>query len=602
MFDGIKTVPSYLYFFRRFVMKLPNWFLRAIKNEDDRKRGELGLIKSTDRVDVVCENCGIVLNNLVKSRLVKRNVDNPNYKILCKQCSLRTNQIETGTKFGDLTVIKEVEQRTNRNNRRRILCKCSCGREVEPFLENLLSGATTSCGKHNMNSILASKARGKKTDPNVGDVFGKLTILERIDEKDSGNKIRIKFKCRCECGRIKLVYKRSLLSGVTTSCGCCLKQFPSWFVNLLANQKDKERAINGDIASTEMLDFVCEECGNVFNRMVGKVIHVISGEKALSCRCDNCRIKETEGELEIKEFLKGLGFNDNDIIRNSRELLNNGQEIDFYVKSKNIGIEYNGDFWHSEEKRGTYYHRDKFLASEASNIHLIQIFESDWLNNKDKIKNVLKDLLIQPRRIFARKCKIVKVDADDAKTFYDKYHLQGYTKSCQINYGLVYQRKLIAVMGFGSSNYHSMNKEGSSERNDNSRFELHRYALAFGYSVVGGASKLLKAFEREYNPSYMLSYSCNDWFRGEMYEKLGFKFTGHCSPRYYWVKRDEILNREECQLKKLSVKYPELYKEAIEKNASNKENYIMTSLGYVKISRSGTKRWEKFYHKEYDEI
>ena len=129
-------------------MKLPEWFLRAIKNDDDRKRGELGLIKSDDRIDVVCENCGVTLNNLVRSRLVKRNLENPNYRILCKQCSLRTTNVEVGTKFGDLTVIKEVEQRTNRNNRRRVLCKCVCGREVSPFLENLMSGATTSCGKH----------------------------------------------------------------------------------------------------------------------------------------------------------------------------------------------------------------------------------------------------------------------------------------------------------------------------------------------------------------------------------------------------------------------------------------------------------------------
>ena len=581
-------------------MRLPDWFLKAIKNNEDRIRGELGLIKATDRIDVVCENCGAILNNLVKSRLVKKNLNNPNYRILCKQCSLRTNQIETGTKFGDLTVIKEIDQRTNKNNRRRMLCKCSCGREVMPLLENLLSGATTSCGKHSINSILASKEKSKKTDPSIGDVFGKLTILERIDEKDRAGHVRIKFKCMCECGRIKIIAKRSLLQGMTVSCGCCLKKFPMWFIDLLASEKDKKRAIKGDIASTELLDFYCEECGNVFNRMVGKVIHVNSCERALSCRCEKCRIKETEGEIEIKSFLKELGFKDDDIIRNSRELLNNGQEIDFYIKSRNLGIEYNGDFWHSEEKRGAYYHRDKFMASEVAKVHLVQIFESDWLNNKEKIKNVLKDLLVKPTQIFARKCKVVKVEHNDAKEFYNKYHLQGNSKSCSINYGLVYNRELIAVMGFGSSNYHAMYKNDSLERKDGTRFELHRFAVKFGISVVGGASKLLTAFEREYNPSYMLSYSANDWFCGDMYKKLGFSFTGYCTPRYYWVKRDEMLNREECQLKKLSVRYPELYKESIDKNVSNKESYIMSSLGYVKISRAGTKRWEKFYHKEYD--
>lgn len=46
---------------------------------------------------------------------------------------------------------------------------------------------------------------------NIGDKFGKLTILELID-----NKI---IKCLCDCGNIKNIIKSNLISGKSQSCG-----------------------------------------------------------------------------------------------------------------------------------------------------------------------------------------------------------------------------------------------------------------------------------------------------------------------------------------------------------------------------------------------
>lgn len=45
----------------------------------------------------------------------------------------------------------------------------------------------------------------------VGKVFGRLTVLERVDGKN--------WKCRCSCGTEKIVH-RSNLYGTTRSCGC----------------------------------------------------------------------------------------------------------------------------------------------------------------------------------------------------------------------------------------------------------------------------------------------------------------------------------------------------------------------------------------------
>ena len=143
-------------------------------------------------------------------------------------------------------------------------------------------------------------------------------------------------------------------------------------------------------------------------------------------------------------------------------------------------------------------------------------------------------------------------------------------------------------MGFGSSAYHNRkNREGD--------YELHRFVTKNNICVVGGASKLLKQFEKDYHPNFLLSYSWNDWFTGGVYQKLGFRFDGNVHPDYYWYKDGENIPKRKCRLKDLEKLYPELYKEALEKNASNKEDFVMQSLGSVKVHRSGAKRWVKEY-------
>lgn len=52
-------------------------------------------------------------------------------------------EISADATFGELTVVKEVE---SVSNKRRFLCKCSCGAEPVVRLDHLRSGHTQSCG------------------------------------------------------------------------------------------------------------------------------------------------------------------------------------------------------------------------------------------------------------------------------------------------------------------------------------------------------------------------------------------------------------------------------------------------------------------------
>ena len=54
----------------------------------------------------------------------------------------------------------------------------------------------------------------------IGKKFGRLTVISF----SHSNGYRKYFLCKCECGKEKIIYKGSLLSGRTLSCGCFQKE------------------------------------------------------------------------------------------------------------------------------------------------------------------------------------------------------------------------------------------------------------------------------------------------------------------------------------------------------------------------------------------
>ncbi|MFQ9075741.1 MAG: hypothetical protein ACLR5J_08865 [Lachnospiraceae bacterium] len=77
------------------------------------------------------------------------------------------------------------------------------------------------CGKDffsdHCNTLYCPTCRNAKIIKNehVGERFGKLTVLSDY----SLNSLRYA-RCKCDCGRIKIVNYKSLKAGLTTSCGC----------------------------------------------------------------------------------------------------------------------------------------------------------------------------------------------------------------------------------------------------------------------------------------------------------------------------------------------------------------------------------------------
>ena len=224
-------------------------------------------------------------------------------------------------------------------------------------------------------------------------------------------------------------------------------------------------------------------------------------------------------EKEIGKLLDGLGI---EYLTNDRSILD-GKEIDIYIPTKKIGIEFNGDYWHSSLFQEKTYHFDKSKLAESKGIRLIHIYEYEWNTMKDKIIQLLKIALgIAENKIYARKCEIREITNQEAKILNDKVHLQGH-RNAQVTYGLYYHGELVQLMSFSRTHY-NRNLKG-----DNS-WEIIRGCPGSNNIVVGGVSKLFSRFIRDYDPDEVFSYCDFNKFDGKSYEAIGMKFVGYTGP------------------------------------------------------------------------
>ena len=102
-------------------------------------------------------------------------------------------------------------------------------------------------------------------------------------------------------------------------------------------------------------------------------------------------------------------------------------ELDIVIPQKNIAIELDGLYWHSDVNGGKdkNYHLNKTLLCGQENIRLIHIFEDEWRKKKKIVKGRLKHILGKDDyRIYGRKCEIKNINDNLKSKFLNKYHIQ----------------------------------------------------------------------------------------------------------------------------------------------------------------------------------
>lgn len=227
-----------------------------------------------------------------------------------------------------------------------------------------------------------------------------------------------------------------------------------------------------------------------------------------------------------------------EILRHDRNLLD-GKELDIFVPEFNIGIEFNGDYWHSDLKCSKNQHFNKAIRAQQKGVHLIFIWEHEWLDTmqRAKLEKFFKILFNQvTEKIYARNCMIKQISNSEAAPFNAVTHLQGH-RNAQITYGLFYKDQLVQLMSFSRTKYNK------NLRNDN-EWEIIRGCPGSNNIVVGGVSKLFKHFIQDYRPNKVFSYCDFNKFNGHSYELLGMKFIGYTGPDLKYKLQDgTVVNR-----------------------------------------------------------
>jgi hypothetical protein len=319
-------------------------------------------------------------------------------------------------------------------------------------------------------------------------------------------------------------------------------------------------------------------CGTIFQI---KRNNLYDRLKINTCLCTICypineskSIKEKELINWLKEIILCSDEHKIEFIEGDRNVLD-GKELDIYIPSKKLAIEFNGLYWHSEHFKEKNYHLDKSLKCQEKGIRLLHIWEDEWVYKQEIVKSIILNKLgLIKEKVYARQCDIRFIDDSKlVRHFLDNNHIQGYSQS-SIKLGLYYQNELISLMTFGYRH-----------TNSKKEFELIRFCNKINLNVIGAASKLFNYFKKNYQFTDLISYSDFRLFDGKMYETLGFSKQYLSLPDYFWCKDLERRHR-------FNFNKQKLIREGFDSNKTEVE--IMHERGYYRIFGCGQYRWKSY--------
>jgi len=300
------------------------------------------------------------------------------------------------------------------------------------------------------------------------------------------------------------------------------------FVLILKNKNIDVSFSKDDYCSHDgIYEFKCNYCNSSFSRSIESKYKLRPQNIYCGCQSKGTSVKEKqlfdlisyETKIPNKRFSK-----DGKIY-----------ELDIYLPEINLGIEFNGMYWHSEVFKDSDYHKNKSdWFKQNYNIDIIHVFENDFDNKLDIVLSIINNRIGNNLiKIPARKCIKKEISAKEYKTFLDINHIQGSINS-KIKKGLFYNNELVSVIGIGKSRF---------DKTD----ELHRFCNKLNYSIIGGFSKLMKGF------SNITTYCDRNYFNGNGYKTIGFIEEYKTKPNYKYYKKSIILSRYQCQKHKLNL-------------------------------------------------
>lgn len=284
------------------------------------------------------------------------------------------------------------------------------------------------------------------------------------------------------------------------------------------------------VNATTDVCIICPEHGE-FLQTSG---HHLSGEG-----CSKCAITTPKAEKEIIDCISPI-----EVEQHNRKILN-GKEIDLYIPSLKIGIEYNGLYWHSTDNgKGRRYHENKIDKCNSNGVGLITIFEDEWLNKRKVCEYKLRRILrsINPQNVSKEKCVFKEIK--DKKTINDFIAHNALLESVLFSFaiGAFYDNELISLL--------VLKKYGDT-------FTIKCICSNNDFDEYNFEEEILGFFIKNYTFKELVYFANKNWLCNQfdnLYTRYGFDMVKSIPPKSMYYNRklapyknfskEEYLNNE----------------------------------------------------------
>lgn len=184
-----------------------------------------------------------------------------------------------------------------------------------------------------------------------------------------------------------------------------------------------------------------------------------------------------------------------------------------------------------------YPHHILERLDSEKDIKTIHLDQDTLIHDVDKVIARLKVIAGLGTRIHARSTVAARIDKKIALTFQKEHHLH-IALPGKYRYGLYHEGELVSIAVFSGGR--KMNDKPDNYRS----FELLRFCHKRDIITIGGISKLIRAFCKDFKPGDIMTYVDRDWAQDSALEKIGFQPIKITEPQTVIIKSGERINHQ----------------------------------------------------------